>query len=726
MSWWTEAGVDGALLAGALALAALGAGRLVWRRRVADPRRLLEQYALGCGLLGLFTLVEGWLGLFGRPLLALLAVLLIVGAVHLVRNRRALATLAPRNAWEALAGAVIVLLAVTTLLAALGPELEPDALSYHLPAAVTWASIGHDPFTPTNYPTGYPLLAEGVYAWLALLDRVEGARVLHWLTMLAAMLATAVFGARVGGRRTGILAMVILAGVPMLAWTAQTANTEGFGLLFFVLAVLRLDDHLCNGQRNDLVWAAVFLGLCASTKIWNLLFVPLFAAVVLAFWLRLWRQRRIRLLAAWRTAALFAGVTLAAYLPWALRSEWNTPSDPFYPLLSQLHNPDAHEFFGSISTYVAEHYGLGRGLRGLLLVGWNLTFVPQRFGDLAIGWLLLPLVTFGLFRVRHYPLLRLLLPIAGIAMLVWFFTSQQVRYLAPLFPVAAVLATIPVIAAAKKRAWHWLPTLVVVLALTGWAPLVRHQWPGAGFVPKVYASLLTGHATRDQIREQFAYNDEWSLWRFVNSTLPDCAKIRGQGASSQFWARRAFIDVSYWDRAFYRDYGYTIEPLMPPECEHWYYIAPVDSEWHITARPDEHYCRVYTNGSLVVDFGTNDPQPCLVPPLSKDEPFRWLEVAAPRDPNGYWWIGARARLMLAPGRQLEIVAPFAAQGANRLTVQVADQPPADFVIRGREVIAPVSSAGQIITLIAPVTVDPLALGYTGDPTPKSFLVRIVR
>jgi hypothetical protein len=722
VTWLRESGLDGALLAAALALAALGAGAMARRGRDNDLRAILERFAVGFGLLGLITLLAGALGIFRRPLILALMVF-VVGLVHLRRNRAALTTLVPRGVFEHVAVAVTLFLFLTSFLAALGPELEPDALSYHLPAAVDWAQTGHDPYNPHNYPTGYPLLVEGIYAWLALAGRPEAARVLHCFAMLLATLATALLGARVAGRRAGVLAATILAGVPMLAWTAQTANTEGFGLLFFVLAILRLDDHLRQGKRGDLVWSAVFLGLCASTKIWNLLFVPLFAAVVFAFWLRLARQKKARLSASWRNAFLFGAAALAVYLPWAVRA-YLVAGDPFFPMLvvhlRLRRSPLEHIFAG-----VREAYGFGRGWRDLLLIGWRLTFAPERFGNLAIGWLLLPLATFGLFRLRRRPLLALLTPIAGAALLAWFATSQQVRYLAPLFPYAAVLAAAPVLAAAEKRARRWLPLAVALLALTGWAPIVRHQWPGAGFTPKVYTTLLTGRATRDQIRERFAYNDEWSLWRFANSTLPANVKILGDGAQAHWWAKRHFADLYYDpDSFFLYFFGDRIDTLKPFTL-HTHLILNAAWENRYGEGDRERWCHIYTNGLLVVLERRPNAVYCAPRALSPEEPFRWLEVASPRDPDGYWWIGARARIMLARGARLEVVAPFAVLGVTKLLAKIGEQPVLEFEIRDQQIITLDARPDEVVELIAPRTVDPTALGYGGDPAPKAFLVRVL-
>ena len=96
MTWLREAGVDGAFIAACFALAALGAGRLVWRGRKLDVRLLVEQFAIGFGLLGMLTVAAGALGLFHWPLMLVLIFFLITVLIYLTKLRMVSATLVPR------------------------------------------------------------------------------------------------------------------------------------------------------------------------------------------------------------------------------------------------------------------------------------------------------------------------------------------------------------------------------------------------------------------------------------------------------------------------------------------------------------------------------------------------------------------------------------------------------------------------------------------------------
>jgi hypothetical protein len=387
-------------------------------------------------------------------------------------------------------------------------------------------------------------------------------------------------------------------------------------------------------------------------------------------------------------------------------------------------DPRVAGFFQFVSAQVRANYGTGHGLGDLLLLGWNLVFSPDRFGHLPVGWLLLPLGTFGLLRVRHYPLLYLMLPVAVVAVAVWFASSQQVRYLAPLLPWAAVLAVVPVREAESTR-WRGLGALVVALSLTGWAPLSAISWPDA-FQTRVPVDLLTGHATRDAVRELRAYNDEWSLWRFVNHATPAHSTFLVDGGQARRWARRPYTDISYDALAFHAFQAFVDrgEPLDYPVT---HLVTTAARAKTLGATLAASFCRTYANGHLEVWQRRQLTGVCAVPPLHAVEPYRWLEVAGPRDAQGYWWIGAHARLLHrcdGGAAALEIVAPFARQGARDLQVRVNDGPPTVFTIDGQQHVTIPCSPGDTIELTAPQTVNPPALGFAGDPTPKAFLVRL--
>lgn len=730
MNFWEESGLDGAALALLLTIASLGLGAAL--RRGDSLRDRLEQTALGLALWALLRLALCqafmWLydlGFHGEPLLTYAMLPFVVYGLWTLRHSgKALAAAGPRDRFETFAAIVIALLTGASFLAALGPELEPDALSYHLPVA--WdAGYLSDLFNPWNYPTGYPLLAEYAFGALTEFHRTEAARVLHWLTTLLAIAATALLARRAGDRRAGWLAATILAGVPLVAWTSQTANTDGFAMLYFALAVLRLDDHLRSGERGDLLTAALFAGLCASTKLWNLMLIPLLAVVVVPFWLRVRRgQQRPGLFFSIGQAALFCLTAALVYAPWALRA-WHHTGDPLYPLLSAwTADESTAAFFHYIAQRVRETYGAGFGLKAMLLLGWNLTFKPELFGHLPLGWLLLPLLTFGLVRLRHYPLLYLLTPLAAVSLAVWFVTSQQVRYLAPWLVYGAALAALPVAEAAlKKTAVAWI---VVALALTGWGPLIAAQWPRAGFTPHIYWSQLTGLQTRDEIRAAHAYNDEWSLWNFLRSVsaYPDEKHLISDGAQAHWWGMYIFRDVNY-DPASYETMivpRRTKQPIRRPEK---FIITTPDHEADFLPPPGKRYARWYSNGHLVLLARVDEHEPDNVTPLFANEPYRWLEVAGPRDAQGYWWIGERARLLLPPGeRQLHFIAPFIAQGVDELRITIDDEPPVSYRLADQADITLHVPPGATIEFLPNRTVDPLALGYTGDPAPKAFLVKL--
>jgi hypothetical protein len=138
----------------------------------------------------------------------------------------------------------------------------------------------------------------------------------------------------------------------------------------------------------------------------------------------------------------------------------------------------------------ARRIGFGRGLDDLLALPLNLT-LRARTGDYqAFGFRIGPLYVAGvaaalaLGAARRSPALRGLLPALAFLTPMWFFTSQEPRYLLPALGLAAVAAGVGLdellraAAAWRPRAVAWLPWLIPLAALAHaqWATLARLPW----------------------------------------------------------------------------------------------------------------------------------------------------------------------------------------------------------------------------------------------------------
>jgi hypothetical protein len=202
-----------------LALCSMGLGLRLLRLFSPAPEEPADALALslplGLGTLGLALLGLGELGRLGA---SGIAGVLIVGGVlgasplfrfltDFVRTRRTAA------GWDRLDLAFAVALAIVlggTLLTALGPVTDGDALCYHLQVPKRFLAQGSVFFDPDLHETVYPLLTEMLYALALQVRGPIACRLVSWLLGIAFALNVAALARPVLGRRAWWAASVAL------------------------------------------------------------------------------------------------------------------------------------------------------------------------------------------------------------------------------------------------------------------------------------------------------------------------------------------------------------------------------------------------------------------------------------------------------------------------------------------------------------------------------------
>ncbi len=321
------------------------------------------------------------------------------------------------------------------LFGALAPATSWDACVAHLALPKDYAREGRILFVPGNEYTAYPHLLHALYAYVFAQDGERGAMLLSWFMGLLACAATFVLGARIAGRRCGLIAAAILATAPIFLDQASTVSIDlGFcAFAIGAMAALTVWYDTCNVQRATrfdwLVLAAWLAGSACGIRHTGYLVCVLLALAVLYG-----ARRRAR------TLCLFAAVTMLAASPWLLRSALLT-GNPFYPLLAS--------WFGTGTLphwpvgFMTPHPSIdGFGLRKLLMFPWDIVMRPHLFdgwskspGGLVI-LLGIPGAIIGGKRARTLTLYVL----AGLVC--FFYFERYARYMLPFFIPMMVVAAV--------------------------------------------------------------------------------------------------------------------------------------------------------------------------------------------------------------------------------------------------------------------------------------------
>ena len=455
------------LVAAVFSLSSLAAGWRLFAFALPVPRlgeRAVLAFALGVLVFFYGVFIAGLLGLFGRVFFfAWPAALLAYGVPRAWRDLRRIAPrlrrfgvalLLPRRGTELLGAVLLLLGTLAVYLHVMNPKnLGADAHGYHIPIAEHYVAAGAiRAFADGWYLGAYPQLSSILYAWALLAPGDFSFRTmicshLEWALFLATLPSVSVLTGRLIGRRAPLAAAVVYLFPGLFLYDSNLTTGADHVLAFWMapvaLALVRLGrEH----TRRSAVLVAAMVSAAVLTKYQgSYAFVVAGLAVVLLAAYR----RDLHPLVAFAATGLV--VTSAHWL-----KNLVFYGDPLYPLLFSVFpthpfHPGAERLFNRVffipwfSVHGTPLEKLGKTLEILV----SFSFVPHNweseyglkpvFGSLFT--LLLPVLP--LLRPRR-PLWLLVLG-TEVAVLVWFRTSAQDRFLQALVPwmaacTAAMLA----------------------------------------------------------------------------------------------------------------------------------------------------------------------------------------------------------------------------------------------------------------------------------------------
>lgn len=470
-----------AWLLGAAIVRAAGESRL----GLADNAllRTATQTALGFGALGLLVFGTGLAGALNPAALA--ALLVAAGLVGLVFAVTSWSRGSPESAagtpprppaggrlFGGLTSAFVVAALTLAGLAALGPPVEWDALTYHLTGPKLYLEAGR--IVPHVGPHfAFPALVGQVYTSALALGGDVAARLIAWVLAVCLALALAGLSATWFPRAPHWLAPALFFSLPTAALLAGWAYVDLALTLYTVLALHFVMRFRSSGEAANLMVAAIFAGLCLGVKYTGAFSVAGLLAVLV------WRApRNLRALAGF---LLVAGAVAA---PWYVKNlVWY--GNPIYPAL------------GSGVEAGAALAGSGPGF---WQQPWRLVLAPLEMTILGregswgyqatLGPLLLALAPLSVLRRRNPKMIQALVFLAtfGSAWLLALAVSQLFQQSRLIFPAFGVMALALSGAVAAVRLWdrpalrvsrvvQWAVGLALALSL--WQQIVWFAalWP---------------------------------------------------------------------------------------------------------------------------------------------------------------------------------------------------------------------------------------------------------
>jgi 4-amino-4-deoxy-L-arabinose transferase-like glycosyltransferase len=329
---------------------------------------------------------------------------------------------------------VVLLVAPTVFgyfLKCLYPPRHFDDIMYHLPHArdiVIHHGLYLNPYV--RYPL-FPQNFEMLYALLLLFYDDISSHIIHASSAVITAIGVYSLGALTSSRKTGVIGAIIFLSNPLVQILMKTAYID-LGLTMFVfLGFYCISLWIHTKKMNWLYLAGFATGMAAGTKYTALMYVLLYAV-----WIA-YEGRNIRYV------ITFICLVIVFGSPWYIRN-YILSGNPIFPFGESIFGYswlwDRSDALGQSHDLLKAH-GTPRTILSFLMLPWNLVMHQEKFmDDGGISLWMLAMFPSILFIKRFTTFQRKLCVFAFLTMIIWFCSTQILRYLLPLFPVMSLLS----------------------------------------------------------------------------------------------------------------------------------------------------------------------------------------------------------------------------------------------------------------------------------------------
>jgi hypothetical protein len=413
---------------------------------------------------------------------------------------------------------------IVNLIGALAPEIEVDALVYHLYIPKVYIQNHRLVYIPYEFRAAFPLGIEMLFTLAMLLRDSILAKLIHFALGVLSLLATYSFGKKYMGGRAGLLAATVFYTVSVVGWSSTTAYIDLGTTFFTILEIFALANWWRSRGDRWLAVAAIMCGLAMSTKYLGVFgLVILIAGILLKLSFTSGRDTLVAL----RTILIYAFISILMVSPWLIRNYVFT-RNPVYPFFNNVFKSPLMPPINPI--FDRHRFGMGDDvLTKYVLSPWNVTLHGERYGG-VIGPIFLTFLPL-LLVVRVDKLIKCLLLFCGIFFILWLVTFPIIRYLMPIMPFLSLIVSYVInhLVSWDKRGNAVLSTEVVAvtaatlfLNLPFFHPLWQREW-NPGIVRHVPFEVVLGIESREHyLSRQIG---SYEVFQYVNRYLPPEARI---------------------------------------------------------------------------------------------------------------------------------------------------------------------------------------------------------
>ncbi len=592
----------------------------------------LEEFTFSVGLgLGLFTYVVFALALLGVLYAWLVWLILVILAIALSEDiwcsiktlRKRLSGLftagfsVKGRAIDTLLISLISIYLLVNLIGALVPEIEVDALVYHLYIPKVYIQNHRLVYIPYEFRAAFPLGMEMLFTLGMILSNSVLAKLIHFALGVLSLLTTYCFGRKYMGSRVGLLAATVFYTVSVVAWESTTAYIDLGTTFFTTLGIFALVNWWHSQRDRWLAVAAITCGLAMGTK-----YLGVFSLVILIAGILLKPSftGKQDILVVLRTILVYSFVSVLIVSPWLIRNYVFT-GNPVYPLLNNVFKSPLMPPINP--TFDRASFGMGDNVfTEYLLSPWNVTIHGERYQG-TIGPIFLTFLPL-LIVVRVDRIIRYLLLFCGVFFILWEISFPVIRYLIPMMSFLGLIVSYVISNSVRWDNWGNVVLSTMVIAVTAvtlflnlpfFHPFWQRGW-SPGIVRHVPYEVVLGIESREHYLSR--HLSSYEVFQYANRNLPPEAKILCLNEEFRYLSDRTLVPVFSFEAdevVSSRNVGELLGHIKDLGATHflinWAFIE--DTQRGLTILQDdfvnEHLEPLYSNESVVLYRLSFEAQP---------------------------------------------------------------------------------------------------------------------
>jgi hypothetical protein len=395
---------------------------------------LLALTTLGIGLLGFLTSAACWIIFALAAAWSLVAYRNVAPAVIRDFRRRFSKNVRECSVETAVLLILMGCLAMLNLVWATVPEIEYDALNYHLAVPKIYLEQ-HRVLEVPFFHAYFVHNIEMAITWILALGGSETVKFVVFGLGLAAAAATFSLTSPMFGSRAGLWAAALFYSTPLVGWESGAVYIDNIIALFVTCGLIAILRWLDAQRVASLTAAALLAGAAVGSKLnASFAFLPAGALII-------WSTVR-DMSGMFRRLAYPIGVFAITAVPCYALVWWYT-GNPIFPFMNALFRSSKWALENKIMN--SSEFGIGATAASLLRFPFRLTFDTRRFAEN------LPNAVLGIAIVAAFPMAGLMLAVGRkaerwlvssvlIYFLLLFYTMQYARYVLPVLPVLGAFA----------------------------------------------------------------------------------------------------------------------------------------------------------------------------------------------------------------------------------------------------------------------------------------------